>query len=179
MLYRQGIGAIVTLLRPRLNGQSRDHAGRSRVLEAMLPYFIEKFGMPAAANISSRLGKRKRPWIKARNQIAAIVGAHSKNIVLPKRADRIDNWYKGRGRVLQSRRATKSSRAGTEHKAVLDSCRRVERAEQGRDYLPVRPNRDGRSARCAKRSPTRPCYHHVGPNNEMARFNPECGDRER
>src|SRR5260370_5797855 len=108
-----------------------------RVLEAMLPYFMEKFGNSASRNHS--FGWEAEEAVdKARNQIAALIGATSKNIVFTSGATESDNlaikgvvqFYKENGNHIIT--------CVTEHKAVLDSCRALERAGKATvTYLPV------------------------------------------
>ena len=97
-----------------------------RVLEAMLPYFTEQFGNPHSA--SHAYGRVAEEAIEmARGEIAALIHADPREIVFTSGATEANNLAllgcaranADRGRHLITVR--------TEHKSVLDPCRRLER----------------------------------------------------
>ena len=111
-----------------------------RVLEAMLPYFCEEFGN--AASRSHVFGwNAERAVEQAREQVAAVIGASGREMVWTSGATESDNlaikgaaeFYRDRGNHIIT--------AVTEHKAVLDACKRLEKSGFEVTYLPV--ERDG------------------------------------
>jgi len=119
-----------------------------RVLEAMLPYFKEKFGNAASRNHS--FGWAAEEAVEnARAQIARLINASPKEIVFTSGATESDNLaIKGVAEMYREK-GPPAGRAGnhiltqvTEHKAVLDSCKRLEKCGFEVTYLPVQ--RDGR-----------------------------------
>ena len=107
-----------------------------RVIEAMLPYFGEVYGN--AASGSHAFGWAAEAAVaKARAQVAALIGADAREIVWTSGATESDNLaLKG---VLEQYAPTGGHliTCVTEHKAVLDSARHLERAGHRVTYLPV------------------------------------------
>jgi cysteine desulfurase len=107
-----------------------------RVLEEMLPYFMEKFGNAASRNHS--FGWAGEEGVEtARERVAKLVGATTKEIIFTSGATESDNlaikgvaeMYKEKGNHIIT--------AVTEHKAVLDTCKRLEKYGYRVTYLPV------------------------------------------
>jgi len=129
-----------------------DHAATTpcdpRVVEAMLPYFTQKFGNPGSRNHS--FGWESEEAVdKAREQVAALLGANEKEIVFTSGSTESNNLaIKGAANLYE--KAPPGSPAGTrghiitalhEHKAVLDPCKRLQK--EGFDVTFLEPPRDG------------------------------------
>ena len=107
-----------------------------RVVEAMLPYFTEVYGN-AASRSHSYGWNAEKVVDAAREQVGALIGASGREIVWTSGATESDNlaikgaaeFYKDRGRHIIT--------SAIEHKAVLDSCKRLEREGFEVTYLPV------------------------------------------
>ncbi|MFF5382308.1 IscS subfamily cysteine desulfurase [Pedobacter suwonensis] len=108
-----------------------------RVLEAMLPYFTEKFGNAASRNHAFG-------WVAeegvdyAREEVAKLIGCTEKEIIFTSGATEADNlaikgvfeMYKEKGNHIIT--------AVTEHKAVLDTCKHLEKNGARVTYLGVK-----------------------------------------
>ena len=97
-----------------------------RVLDAMLPYFTEKFGN--AASRQHEYGWEAQKAIdRARGHVASLVGASANEIVFTSGASESNNLaIKGAVHANRSR-GDHVITAATEHKSVLDSCQSLER----------------------------------------------------
>jgi len=108
-----------------------------RVVEAMIPYFTQDFGNAASRNHA--FGWKAEEAVEyAREQVAKLIGAHSdKEVVFTSGATESDNlaikgvaeFYKDKGNHIITTR--------TEHKAVLDTCKKLEKQGYDVTYLDV------------------------------------------
>jgi cysteine desulfurase len=112
-----------------------------RVLEAMLPYFNERFGNAASRNHA--FGWTAEEAVEnARGQIARLINATPKEIIFTSGATESDNLaIKGVAEMYREKGNHIITQV-TEHKAVLDTCKRLEKYGCQVTYLPV--ERDGR-----------------------------------
>jgi cysteine desulfurase len=110
-----------------------------QVLDAILPWLTGKFGN--AASHSHVFGWEAEAAVAAaRQQIAQLIGASPREIVFTSGATESDNLaIKG---VAESYRAKGNHiiTVATEHRAVLDTCRHLERSGYRITWLPVRPD---------------------------------------
>lgn len=150
-----------------------------RVLEAMLPFFTEHYGN--AASRSHAYGWEAEKGVEtAREQVGTSIGATGKEIVWTSGATESDNlaikgaahFYKDRGNHIVT--------SQTEHKAVLDTCKRLEKEGFDVTYLPTQA--DGRiSAESVEQAMTDKTIlvSVMLANNEVGVINPiaEIGER--
>ncbi|HAO05217.1 MAG: IscS subfamily cysteine desulfurase [Chitinophagaceae bacterium] len=107
-----------------------------RVLEAMTPYFLEHFGNAASRN--HPFGWEAEEAIDyARGQVSKLIGADPKEIIFTSGATEADNLaIKGVFEMYASK-GNHIITATTEHKAVLDTCKHIEKLGGEVTYLPV------------------------------------------
>ena len=107
-----------------------------RVVQAMLPYYTEHFGNAASRN--HQFGWEAEQAVEtAREQIAKLVGATAKEIIFTSGATESDNLaIKGVAEMYREK-GNHIITAATEHKAVLDTCKRLEKNGYRVTYLPV------------------------------------------
>ena len=143
-----------------------------RVLEAMMPYFTDKFGNAASRNHS--FGWSAEEAVEnARQQVASLIGATAKEIIFTSGATESDNlMIKGVAEMYREKGNHIITQA-IEHKAVLDTCKNLEKHGFEVTYLPV--ERDGRVSPEAVRKAIKPttiliCIMYA--NNEIGVINP-------
>lgn len=128
-----------------------DHAATTpcdpRVVEAMLPYFTERFGNPGSRN--HRFGWEAEEGVDAARQaVAALIGADEKEVIFTSGATEANNLaIKGAAYMYERAPAGSGQCRGHiitavhEHKAVLDPCKRLQK--EGFEVTFLEPGRDG------------------------------------
>jgi cysteine desulfurase len=111
----------------------------ARVLAAMLPWFSEKFGNAASRNHAFGWEAEKAVE-RARGQVAAAIGAQAGDIVFTSGATEADNLALKGALEANASRGRHLVTAATEHKAVLDTARALERRGAALTVVPVRPD---------------------------------------
>ena len=112
-----------------------------RVVQAMLPYFTEKFGNAASRN--HPFGWAGEEAVEnARAQVASLIGATPKEIIFTSGATESDNLMIKVVAEMYREKGNHIITQAIEHKAVLDTCKRLEKDGFEVTYLPV--GKDGR-----------------------------------
>jgi len=111
-----------------------------RVVDAMIPYFTEKFGNAASRN--HPFGWSAEGAVdKARKQVADLIGADPREIIFTSGATEGDNLAIKGVAEMYKRKGKHIITVSTEHKAVLDTCQMLEKQGYEVTYLEV--NRQG------------------------------------
>ncbi|HEX4878093.1 MAG TPA: IscS subfamily cysteine desulfurase [Chitinophagaceae bacterium] len=110
-----------------------------RVVEAMIPYFTQNFGNAASRN--HPFGWQAEEAVDyAREQVAKLIGADPKEIIFTSGATEGDNLaIKGIFEMYASK-GNHIITCNIEHKAVLDTCKHIEKEGGEVTYLKVKPN---------------------------------------
>ena len=111
-----------------------------RVLESMLPFFNEQFGNASSRNHSFGWNAEKAVD-NARNQIAKLIGSNSKEIIFTSGATEANNLAIKGVYEMYGSQGNHIITVTTEHKAVIDACKKVEK--MGAEVTFLSPNEDG------------------------------------
>jgi cysteine desulfurase len=112
-----------------------------RVVEAMLPFFTEHFGN--AASRSHAFGWKAEEAVEnAREQVARLIGAGAKEVIFTSGATESNNLAIKGVASMYKKKGNHVITCITEHKAVIDPCKRLERDGYQVTFLPV--DKDGR-----------------------------------
>lgn len=107
-----------------------------RVVEAMIPYFTENFGNAASRN--HPFGWAAEEAVDyAREQVAKLIGADPKEIIFTSGATEGDNLAVKGVFDMYASKGNHIITCVTEHKAVLDTCKHIEKSGGEVTYMPV------------------------------------------
>ena len=107
-----------------------------RVMEAMIPYFTQNFGNAASRN--HPFGWQAEEAVEnARRQLAELIGANEKEIIFTSGATEADNLALKGVADMYARRGNHIITVCTEHKAVLDTCKILQKQGIDVTYLDV------------------------------------------
>ena len=107
-----------------------------RVFEVMIPFFLNDFGN--AASKSHPFGWKAEEAVDyAREQIAALIGANEKEIIFTSGATESNNLAIKGVYEMYAAKGNHFITVTTEHKAVLDACKHLEKLGAEITYLPV------------------------------------------
>ena len=110
-----------------------------RVVEAMVPYFTQSFGNAASRN--HPFGWQAEEAVDyAREQVARLISAEPKEIIFTSGATEADNLALKGVFEMYASKGNHIITCNIEHKAVLDTCRHLEKESADITYLKVKNN---------------------------------------
>ncbi len=116
-----------------------DHAAttptRPEVVEAMLPYFTERFGNPSSLYALAR--EAKAAVEEARGRVAAAIGAKPEEVFFTSGGTEADNWAIKGVAAANRKKGDHIITSSIEHHAVIHTCRSLEKQGWRVTYLPV------------------------------------------
>ncbi len=116
-----------------------DHAAttpvRPEVVEAMLPYFSERFGNPSSLYALAR--EAEEAVEEARGRVAAAIGASPEEVFFTSGGTEADNWAVKGTAAANRKLGDRIVTSAIEHHAVLHPCRALEKQGYRVTYLPV------------------------------------------